>query len=194
MGELRPARVEGHAHDLRQLAGSQGLPPSAGLDRQGGRRNVDPLGRRVAPLAGARVQGRLDLRPYPRRQSPRLAADARRARALLRQGRGQDGRDPHERLAGTAGQQQFQGLQGWGRQARLQGVPHRPDGDQFRRARRPQFLPADRILFPGLQVGREMVDALHRDSEGRGDRQHGGSPGVRMSRRSSTTPRARSRA
>ena len=119
-----------------------------------------------------------DLRPHPRRQSSRLAADPGRARALLRQGRGQDGGHPHQRHPGPAGQQQFQGLQGGRRQARLQGVPHRPNGDQFRRARRPQFLPADRILFPGLQVGREMVDALHRDSQGRGDRQPGGSPGV----------------
>ena len=69
--------------------------------------------------------------------------------------------------------------------------PHRPDGDQFHARRRPRRLPPDRLLLPGLQVGREMVDALHRDPEGRGDRQHGGSPGVRMSRRSSTTPPAR---
>ena len=38
-------------------------------------------------------------------------------------------------------------------------------------ARRPQLLPADRLLLPGLQVGREMVDALHRDPQGRGHRQ-----------------------
>ena len=46
------------------------------------------------------------------------------------------------------------------------------------RARRPQLLPADRLLLPGLQVGREMVDALHRDPEGRGDRQPGGPPRI----------------
>ena len=45
-------------------------------------------------------------------------------------------------------------------------------------ARQPQFMPADRLLFPGLQVGREVVDALYRDPEGRGDGQHGGSPGI----------------
>ena len=32
-------------------------------------------------------------------------------------------------------------------------------------------LPADRLLLPGLQMGREMVDALYRNSEGRGHRQ-----------------------
>ena len=94
MGELRPARLDGYAHDLRQLAGSQELPQPAGLDRQVGRRNDDPLGRRFAPLPGARVQGRVDLWPRPRRQSSRLAADARRPRALLRQGRGQDAASP----------------------------------------------------------------------------------------------------
>ena len=39
-------------------------------------------------------------------------------------------------------------------------------------------LPSDRLLLPGLQVGGKVVDALHRDPEGRGDRQHGGSPGI----------------
>ena len=53
-------------------------------------------------------------------------------------------------------------------------------------------LPADRILLPGLQVGSEMVDALYRNPQGRGDRQPGGSSRSRMSRRSSTMPRARS--
>ena len=32
-------------------------------------------------------------------------------------------------------------------------------------------LPADRLLLPGLQMGRQMVDALYRNPEGRGDRQ-----------------------
>ena len=52
------------------------------------------------------------LRPHPRRQSPRLADHARRPRALLRPRRGQDGRHAHQRPAGPAGQQQFQGDQG----------------------------------------------------------------------------------
>ena len=43
-------------------------------------------------------------------------------------------------------------------------------------ARRTRRLPADRLLLPGLQVGREMVDALYRDSQGRGDRQSRGAP------------------
>ena len=63
VGELRPTRLEGHAHHLRRLAGSQGFPQPAGLDRQVGRRLDDALGRRLAALPGARVQDRDDLRP-----------------------------------------------------------------------------------------------------------------------------------
>ena len=132
--ELHPARLDGYAHDLRQLAGSQELPQPAGLDRQVRRRNDDPLGGRVPPLPGARIQGGVDLRPHSRRQSSRLADHPRRARALLRQGRGQDARHPHGRPARLAGQQQFQGLQGRRGQARLQGMSYRPDGDQLRSA------------------------------------------------------------
>ncbi len=40
-----------------------------------------------------------------------------------------------------------------------------------RAARRPRLLPADRLLLPGLQVGRQMVDALHRNPQGRSHRQ-----------------------
>ncbi len=46
------------------------------------------------------------------------------------------------------------------------------------RPRRPHGLPADRLLLPGLQVGRQMVDALHRDPEGRGDRQARGAAAI----------------
>ena len=73
-------------------------------------------------------------------------------------------------MAAAARQQQLQGAEGRRRQARLQGMPHRPHGDQFGRARRPHVLPADRLLLPGLQMGRQMVDALHRDPQGRGHR------------------------
>ena len=50
-----------------------------------------------------------DLWRCARRQSARLADHAGRDGALLRQGRGQDGRDPHQRHPGPARQQQFQG-------------------------------------------------------------------------------------
>ena len=43
-----------------------------------------------------------------------------------------------------------------------------------RAARRTRLLPADRLLLPGLQIRREMVDALHRDPQGRGHRQSRG--------------------
>ena len=60
-----------------------------------------------------------------------------------------------------------------------------------RAARRPRRLPADRLLLPGLQIGREMVDALHRNPQGRGDRQARGAAEQPGRSRSSTTPRAR---
>ena len=57
MGELYPARLVRHAHHLGKLARRQGLPQPAGLDRQGGRRFDHALGRRLAALRRARVQG-----------------------------------------------------------------------------------------------------------------------------------------
>ena len=104
----------------------------------------------------------------------RLADHAGGNGALLRQGRGQDGGDQHQRHRAPARQQQLQGAEGGGRRARLHEMPHRQHGDQFGRPRRAHGLPADRLLLPGLQVGREMVDALFRDPQGRGDRQAGG--------------------
>ena len=56
-----------------------------------------------------------------RRQSAGLADHARRDGAVVRQGRGQDGRHPHQRHCGAARQQQFQG-DGSGEEARLQDV------------------------------------------------------------------------
>ena len=55
-------------------------------------------------------------------------------------------------------------------------------------------LPPARLLLPGLQDGRQVVDALYRDPEGRGDRQARPAAAVDGPRRSSTTMPARSRA
>ena len=191
MGELRPTRVDGHAHDLGQLAGAQELPEPARLDRQIGRRNDDPLGGGLAPLPGSRVQDGLDLRQCSGRQPARLAANARGAGTLLRQGGGEDAGDPHRRPAGPAGQQQLQGLQGRGRQARLQGVSHRADGDQFRPGRRSRRLPSDGVsasrAASGARSGRRSTPRSRRARR----RETWRSAPSRMSRRSSTTPRGR---
>ena len=56
VGQLRPARLARQAHDVGDLARREGFPQPAGLDRQGGRRLDDALGRRLAALPGARVQ------------------------------------------------------------------------------------------------------------------------------------------
>jgi choline dehydrogenase-like flavoprotein len=86
-----------------------------------------------------------------------LADHARRARALLRPGRAQDGRRRDARHRAPAGQQQLQGDGGRGAQARLQGHHHRQHGHQQRTAGRAHLLPAARLLLPGLQDGRQVV-------------------------------------
>ena len=121
MGELHPARLDRHAHHVGKLARRQGLPQSSGLDRQGGRRLDDALGRRVAALRRARVQDQERLRRHARRQSAGLADHARRNGAVVRQGRRQDGRDAHQRHSRPARQQQFQGDGSRREEARLQG-------------------------------------------------------------------------
>ena len=92
------------------LAGGQGLPRPAGLDRQGRRR----LDHRTGPArrcASRSMSSRQDhLRRRRRRQPAGLADHAEGAGALLRQGRGQDGRDPHQRHPRPARQQQLQGV------------------------------------------------------------------------------------
>ena len=110
----------------------------------------------------------------PGANSDGLARHAGRDGTLVRQGRVQDGRDPDQRHSRAARQQQFQGARGRRPEARLQDGAHRQHGDQFRAARRPRILPTNRLLLPGLQIGRQMVDAVHRNPEGRGDRQSRG--------------------
>ena len=91
-------------------------------------------------------------------------------------------------IPGLPGNNNFKVLEAGRQEARLQGSPHRPHGDQQPAARRPRLLPADRLLLPGLQVRREMVDALHRDPEGRGDRQPRSAARQPWCSRSSMTP------
>ena len=142
--------------DKRTTSGNwrvaQGLPEPAGLDLQDRRRHHHPLGRRVAAPPGARVQGQDHLWRHQGRQPAGLAGHAGRARALLRQGRGQDGGDPYQRHPRPARQQQLQGALHRRQAAGLPAGQHRPHGDQQPAARRPAVLPADRLLLPGLQV------------------------------------------
>ena len=74
-------------------------------------------------------------------------------------------------IPGLPGNNNFKVLEAGAKKLGYKEVPHRPHGDQFPAARRPRLVPADRFLLPGLQVGRQMVDALCRGSQGRGDRQ-----------------------
>ena len=192
MAELHPARLDGYAHDLRQLAGSQELPQPAGLDRQVRRRNDDALGRRLAALAGARVQGGDRPTATSRRQSSRLADHARRSGALLRPRRREDGRHAHRRPARLAGQQQFQGLRGRRRQARLQGMstPAGWRSTPFPRDGRVACHQTG-FCFQGCKWGAKWSTLYTEIPKGEATGNHGGSPGYAMSRRSSTTLPAR---
>ncbi|MGY4244151.1 flavin-dependent dehydrogenase [Bradyrhizobium sp. USDA 4523] len=60
---------------------------------------------RLAALRRARVQDQVGLWHHSRRQPDRLADHARRDGAVVRQGRGQDGRHPHQRHPRAARQQ-----------------------------------------------------------------------------------------
>ena len=64
-------------------------------------------------------------------------------------------------IPGLPGNNNFKVMEAGRAQARLQGSPHRTNVDQQSATRRARRMPADRLLLPGLQVRRQMVDALH---------------------------------
>ncbi len=105
--------------------------------------------------------------------------DLGRARALLRQGRGQDGRDPHQRHRGPAGQQQLQGL----RKPALRSSATRKCHTgrmAINSAERDDRMGCQQtgFCFQGCKWGAKWSTALHRDPEGRGDRQARGAAAV----------------
>ncbi len=79
-------------------------------------------------------------------------------------------------IPGLPGNNNFKVLEAGAKKLGYKEVHTGRHGDQQRAARRPRLLPADRLLLPGLQVGRQMVDALHRDPQGRSHRQSRGAP------------------
>ena len=80
-------------------------------------------------------------------------------------------------IPGLPGNNNFKVMEAGAKKLGYKDGAHRPHGDQQRAARRPRLLPADRLLLPGLQVRRQMVDALHRDPQGRSHRQSRSAPG-----------------
>jgi len=76
---------------------------------------------------------------------------------------------PHQRHSGTARQQQLQGAGGRRQEARLQDRAYRQTwrSTASRRDGRGSCLQIG-FLLPGLQIRREMVDALYGNSQGRG--------------------------
>ena len=168
---VRATCLAGCAHDLGQLSRGQGFPGPAGLDLQDRGWHDNPLGWRLAALPGARIQGPHPVWPHRGRQSDGLAARAAGARAVVREGRRQDGRDPYPRDSRPARQQQLQGHVRRGEQARLQGRTYRQHGHQQPAAGRSRTLPAARLLFPGVQERSQVVHPLHRAAQGGSHRQ-----------------------
>src|SRR5215210_7721323 len=113
MGELCPACLARQAHDVGQLAYRPRLPEPASLDLQDRRWLHHALGWGVAAVPGGRVPDPLGLQRHPGCQPAGLADHAGGLGALLRSGRGQDGRDPDQRHPRPARQQQLQGPVYW---------------------------------------------------------------------------------
>ena len=67
-------------------------------------------------------------------------------------------------IPGLPGNNNFKVFEAGAKKLGYKRGAYRADGDQQPAARRARLLPADRLLLPGLQVGRQMVDALRRDS------------------------------
>ena len=165
----------------------------ARVDLQDRGRLHHPLGGRKPSLPGARAQSPFRLRGHRGRDAPRLAAEPGGSGAVLRQGRGQDGGHTDERHPRPARQQQLQGDVERCEAPRLQGRTHRTHGHQQPASRRAPCLPAARVLLPGLQDGRQVVDPVHRDPESRGHRQSGSPSGEPSAHHHPQRPRGRRR-
>ena len=140
------------------------------LDLQDRGRIDGALGGQLDPSSSARVSPAHRVWRSSRRQSDRLADRARGDVALLRARRGQDGRDRAPRHPAAAQEQQLESLLSRRQAHGLRKGLDELSGDQRRAPRRPQRVRSDRLLHAGLQVRRQVVDALHRDSQGRGHR------------------------
>ena len=113
-----------------------------------------------------------------RRQPPRLADRPLRDGAVLRQGRGQDGRHARPGPAATAREQQLHGARERRRPDRLHAVLDRPLRHERRALRRAPGLRPGRVQLPGRQARREVVDADHRAAQGGQDGQPRPAPGL----------------
>ena len=120
-------------------------------------------------------KARTHLRRHRRRQPARLADHARRDGAVVRQGRGQDGHD----AAPTAfprlpGNNNYKVLEAG---ARKLGYKEVHTGNMSINSQPRDGRGACQQIgfcFQGCKSGAQVVDAVHRDSQGRGDRQSRG--------------------
>ena len=144
-------------------------PAALGVQDRG--RHDRPLGRRLAALPGPRVEGaHRPMATCPGTSLLDWPIDGGEMARYYDRAEDKIGRRRNRRPAAPARQQQLQGdgLRRPG--AGLHEDPHRQHGDQLGRARRSARLPAARLLHGRLRDRRQVVDALHRDAEGRGDR------------------------
>ncbi|CAD5375758.1 hypothetical protein OF001_U10445 [Pseudomonas sp. OF001] len=190
MGDVQQDLLAGQAHSHRQLGRGTQSPEPAGLDRQGGRRQLGALGRRGPALSRLRVPHAQRERRHPGRQPARLAARLCRNGALVRQGRAAHGGDRAEHRHAVPPMAQL--VQGAGHRRpahRLQGSPVRADGDQHPSLRRSPWLHADRLLHAGLPYRRQVVDPVYRHPARRGHRQLRGAPAVHGAAHRARRPR-----
>ena len=156
----------------RELADRAGLPEPAGLDRQVGGRHDDALRRGEPALPGPRVEGadRPTGTSLARTCSTGRSTAAEMApwydKAEAKMGVTRTGDRP-----GLPGNNNYKVFEAGAKKLGYKEVNTGHDGDQLCRLRRPGRLPADRLLLPGLQVGREVVDGLYRRAAGDGHRQ-----------------------
>ena len=193
MGVLHSTRLERHAHDVGLVAGPQGLPQPARLDRQVGRRLDRALGRRFAALPGARIQDAhaltaniaganlldwpitlADMEPYYAKAEDKMGVTRT------------------NNIPGLPGNNNFKVLEAGAKKVGYKEVHtgRMAINSQPRDGR--GACQQIGFCFQGCKSGGEMVDALCRNPQGRSDRQPRG-PARQPSRsRSNTTRRARS--
>ena len=172
VGELRPARLARHAHHLAAAGGSPGTFPTCrpgSSSRSAARRRTSPARACASRTTSGRRSPPTGTSTAPtcstgRSTSAEMAPWYDKAEAKM--GVTRTGDRP-----GLPGNNNFKVFEAGANKLGYKECQHRPHGDQLCRLRRPHRLPADRLLLPGLQVGREVVDRLHRRAAGDRDRQ-----------------------
>ena len=183
MEVVRPARLAGHAHHLGHLARGEGLRRPAGVDLQDRRRHHHALGRRLAAPAGARVQGAHDVYgdikganlmdwPLTLKELEPYYAKAEDKMGVTRT----------NGIPGLPGNNNFKVMYAGAKKLGYKEVHtgNMAINSQPRdgRGRCMQLG----FCFQGCKSGAKWSHAVHRDAQGRGDRQPRPAPASRTSR------------